>query len=210
MHNGNAAADAFDPEPEMEEARPRDKRPRDLKPNRGQAPSAAAARYLEVLGVGKNASFDAINTAYFTYVKRFPQNPTEEEEARLQEIKRAYEFLRRGYQPKVEKQARFQIDRRIVVPLAGLTLVSLLAGAVWLNWNTIRVKMIHYENGTVLSLKGQGTPFGQVIGYESSHRFEAGNPSGAYQLRLEQGGTDVWVGERLVVNGMTPLASSSK
>jgi hypothetical protein len=202
------AADAFDPEPEMEETRPRDVRPRDLKAIRGQAPSGAASRHLEVLGVGRNASFDAINTAYFMYIKRFPENPTEEEEARLQEIKRAYDFLRRGYQPKVVKQARFVMDKRVAMPLMGLLSLALLAGLVAFNWKTIRLKMVHYQDGAVLSLKGQGTPFGQVIGYEPSHRFASGNPSGAYLLRLQEGGTEVWVGERLVVNGMTPVAPS--
>jgi hypothetical protein len=158
-----------------------------------------------VLGVARNASFDAINTAYFTYIKRFPENPTEEEEARLQEVKRAYDCLRRGYQPKVEKRARLQIDKRLIAPLAAVAVLALLVGAVALNWSTLRVKMVRYQSGTVLSLKGQGLPFGQVIGYESSHRFETGSPSGAYQLRLQEGGTEVWVGERLVVNGMTPV-----
>ena len=206
MPNGNAAADAFDPEPETEESRPRDNRARDLKTNRGPISGAAAARYLELLGVGPNASFDAINTAYFTCVKRFPENPTEEEEARLQEIKRAYDHLRRGYQPKTRKQARLQIDKRVVVPLTALTLVALLAGGVWLNWNTIRVKMVHYGGGTVLALKGQADPFGEITGYERSHQFPTGNPSAAYRLRLKQDGNEVWVSERLVVNGMTPVA----
>jgi hypothetical protein len=204
MHTRNAGADAFDPEPEMEETRPGNVR-RDFKGLRGQAPSGASARYLEVLGVGRNASFDAINTAYFTYIKRFPENPTEEEEARLQEVKRAYDSLRRGYQPKVEKRARLQIDKRIVAPLAMLAVLALLGGAVALNWSTLRVKMVRYQSGTVLSLKGQPEPFGQVTGYESGHRFPTGNPSGAYLLRLQQGGDEVWVSERLVVNGMTPL-----
>jgi hypothetical protein len=208
MPNGNAAADAFDPEPEQETTKPRENRARDGKASRGQVSTAATARSLQVLGVGANASFDAVNTAYFTFIKRFPENPTEQEEARLQDVKRAYDLLRRIYQPKVEKAPRVQVDKRIAIPLMALTSLLLLGGLVAFNWKTIRLKMVHYQNGTVLSLKGQGTPFGQVIGYESSHRFDTGNPSGAYQLRLAQDGNDVWVGERLVVNGMTPIASA--
>jgi len=209
MHNGNATADALDPEPEMEQARPGTGRPRESKGSQVRAPSAAAARCLDLLGVPRNASFDAINTAYFTYIKRFPQNPTEEEEARLQEIKRAYDVLRRGYQPKVEKRrARAPIDRRIVALFGTLSLVVLTAGAVWLNWNSIRVKLIHYENGTVLALKGQSAPYGQITGYERVHHFATGNPSSAYLLRLQEDGNDVWVSERLVVNGMTPVTSA--
>lgn len=204
MPNGNAAADAFDPEPEQEQARPRDNRPRDSR----SVSSGAAARCLELLGVGPNASFDAINTAYFMYIKRFPENPTEADEARLQEVKRAYDTLRRSYQPKAEKQARLAIDKRVAFPLMGLASIALLAVLIGFNWKTIRLKVVHYGNGTVLSLKGQGTPFGQVIGYESLHHFDTGNPSGAYQLRLQQDGNDVWVGERLVVNGMTPITAS--
>jgi hypothetical protein len=208
MPNGTAAADAFDPEPEQEEARPRDHRPRDAKAGRGQASGAATARCLQVLGVAPNAALDAINTAYFTFIKRFPENPTEEDEARLQDVKRAYDMLRRTYQPKVEKPPRVQVDKRVLIPLMALTSVALAGVLVAFNWKTIRLKMVHYESGTVLTLKGQGTPFGQVIGYESSHHFETGNPSGAYQLRLQEGGQDVWVGERLVVNGMMPVAAS--
>lgn len=179
----------------------REGRPRDPKP----APSGMG-RYLEVLGLGSNPTFDAINTAYFTCIKRLPQNPTEEDEARLLEVKRAYDILKRNYQPKVVK-ARFSLsfNRKTTLPLLAAATLLLLGGLVALNWKSLRLKMIHYDNGTVVALKGTPEPYGRIVGYEPVHRFPAGNPSAAYELRLEGRETTVWVSERLVVNGMQPL-----
>jgi hypothetical protein len=181
-------------------AAPRVERPREAKPA-----ATGVGRYLEVLGVGSNASFDAINTAYYTAIKRFPENPTEEDEARLQEVKRAYDILKRNYQPKAERSLRFALDKKVALPLLGVAAVVLLAGLVALNWKTLRLKMVHYEQGTVVALKGHPEPYGQITGYESMHRFPAGNPSAAYEMKLDGRETTVWVSERLVVNGMLPL-----
>jgi len=183
-------------------AAPREERPREAKPA-----ATGVARYLEVLGVGPNASFDAINTAYYTVIKRFPENPTEEDEARLQEVKRAYDILKRNYQPKEEKSFHFAFNKKAALPLLGVTAVVLLAGLVALNWKNLRLKMVHYNAGTVVALKGHSEPYGQITGYEATHHFPAGNPSGAYEMKLDGRETTVWVSERLVVNGMQPLST---
>jgi hypothetical protein len=178
----------------------REEHPRDPKPA-----ATGTGRYLEVLGLGANASFDAINTAYYTCIKRFPENPTEEDEARLQEVKRAYDILKRNYQPKETKSFHLAFNKKATLPLLGVAVVALLAGLVALNWNTLRLKMVHYNNGTVVALKGHSEPYGQIVGYESVHRFPAGNPSAAYEMKLDGREVTVWVSERLVVNGMQPL-----
>ncbi|HYV20839.1 MAG TPA: J domain-containing protein [Verrucomicrobiae bacterium] len=185
-------------------------RPSAAREERPVAPKPAAsgvARYLEVLGVGPNASFDAINTAYYTLIKRFPENPTEEDEARLQEVKRAYDILKRNYQPKEEKSFHFAFDKKVALPLLAVTVVAMLAGLVALNWKNLRLKMVHYNAGTVVALKGHSEPYGQITGYEAMHRFPAGNPSAAYEMKLDGRETTVWVSERLVVNGMQPLGT---
>ena len=187
-------------------AAPRSATPPEERPREAKQAATGVARYLEVLGVGPNASFDAINTAYYTAIKRFPENPTEEDEARLQDVKRAYDILKRNYQPKEEKSFHFAFDKRVALPLLGVTAAVMLAGLVALNWSTLRLKMVHYNAGTVVALKGHSEPYGQITGYEPMHQFPAGNPSGAYELKLDGRETTVWVSERLVVNGMQPLS----
>ena len=100
---------------------------------------------------------------------------------------------------------RFAFDKKVALPLLGVTAVVLLAGLLALNWKSLRLKMIHYEKGTVVVLQGHPEPYGQITGYESMHRFPAGNPSAAYEMKLDGRETTVWVSERLVVNGMQPL-----
>jgi hypothetical protein len=183
------------------------------RPVQGQKLSGAGAgRYLETLGLGANATLDAINTAYYMCIKRFPENPTEEDEARLQEVKRAYDILRRSYQPAQVRTHSVSLSfrRKAKLPLLALVAVAMLGGLVALNWKSLRLKMIHYNQGTVMALKGHGEPYGTIVGYEAMHRFPAGNPTAAYALRLEGRDTTVWVGERLVVNGMQPLRSTSR
>jgi hypothetical protein len=186
-------------------AAPRSTAPREERTREAKPAATGVGRYLEVLGVGPNASFDAINTAYYTAIKRFPENPTVEDEARLQEVKRAYDILKRNYQPKRERSFHFAFNKKVAVPLLGAATVVMLAGLLALNWKSLRLKMVRYEKGTVVALKGHSEPYGQITGYEAVHRFPAGNPSGAYEMQLDGRETSVWVSERLVVNGMQPL-----
>jgi hypothetical protein len=176
-------------------------------PHEAKPAASGVGRYLEVLGLGPNASFDAINTAYYTCIKRFPENPTEEDEGRLQEVKRAYDILKRNYQPKKERSFHFAFNKKVALPLLGVAAVVMLAGLVALNWKSLRLKMIHYNNGTVVALKGHSEPYGQIVGYETMHRFPAGNPSAAYEMKLDGRDMTVWVSERLAVNGMQPLGT---
>ena len=162
-------------------------------------------RYYDVLGLKNGATLDAINTAYYMLIKRLPENPTEEDEARLQEIKRAYEMLKRTHVPRQRKVVKALLSRRLLIPVMSALIVVSLAALVAVNWKAIKLGMTHYEPGAVLKLKGQGQPYGQVTGFDPRHRWDTGNPSPAYSIRLEGTQDVVWVGERLVVNGMIPV-----
>ena len=162
-------------------------------------------RYFDVLGLRSGAPLDAINTAYYMQVKRFPENPTEEDEARLQEIKRAYEMLKRAHVPPRKKAIKIVLSKRLLIPFMSVLIVVALGALVAFNWGAIKLSMTHYEPGAVLRLKSQGQPYGEVIGFEPQHRWDTGNPSAAYSIRLQGSQDVVWVGERLVVNGMIPV-----
>jgi hypothetical protein len=162
-------------------------------------------RYFEVLGLKSGASLDAINTAYYMLIKRFPPNPTEEDEASLQGIRRAYEMLKRTHTPQRRRTIKVLLTRRLLIPIMSALTVAALAGLVAVNWGAIKLSMTHYEPGAVLRLKGQGQPYGEVTGFDPRHKWDTGNPSSAYSIRLQGSQDVVWVGERLVVNGMTPV-----
>jgi len=168
-----------------------------------KGPGGHLNRLLEMLGLGPGASVDEVNTAYFTLVKRFPQNPTEEDEARMEELRRAYDTLRHAYAPEKKRVRRSLLDRRYLAPIGGALAAFMLIGLLAMNYGTIRTKLIHFEPGAILRLKDKAEPYGEVVGFESQHRFDRGNPGPAYQIRKNDGST-VWVGERLVVNGMAP------
>ena len=164
--------------------------------------------YLDTLGLRPGASLADVNTTYYTLIKRFPENPTEEEEARLQKVKHAYDLLRRTYVPEEKKPLQDLVNRRYLVPaIAGVAAV-LLVVLVAMNYSTIRLKMTHYKPGAVLRLKSQAVPFGQVVGFEALHRFPTGNPSPAYSIRLAGKDETVWVSQHLVVSGMVSAASN--
>ncbi len=198
----------IDEEP-AEQAKP-SARPAGVKPGAAGAgarkPSAHhMQRYYEVLGLKNGATLDAINTAYYMLVKRFPENPTEEDEARLQEIKRAYELLKRTHVPAKRKVVKVLLSRRLLIPVMSVLIVISLAALVAVNWSAIKLSMTHYEPGAVLRLKDQGQPYGEVTGFDPRHKWDVGNPSPAYSIRLQGTQDVVWVGERLVVNGMSPV-----
>jgi len=163
------------------------------------------ARCLETLGLRPGASLDEINTTYYTLIKRFPENPTEADEALMRDVRRAYETLRRGYKPPVSRAPRLKMDKRLAIPLMAVATVALAGVLLWLNWGNIQLKMTHYEPGQVLRLKSASAPFGTIVGYESVHRYPLGRPGPAYEVRLEGKTETVWVSERLIVNGMVPV-----
>jgi hypothetical protein len=180
-------------------------RPGAARPGAGKPSTLHLQRYFELLGLKGGASLDAINTAYYMQVKRFPENPTEEDEARLQEIKRAYEMLKRVHVPPRKKAIKVILSRRLLIPFMSVLIVLALGGLVAFNWGAIKLSMTHYEPGAVLKLKGQGQPYGEVTGFDPRHRWDTGNPSPAYSIRLQGSQDVVWVGEHLVVNGMIPV-----
>jgi len=163
------------------------------------------ARCLETLGLKPGASLDEINTTYFTIIKRFPADPTEDDEAHMQELKRAYDTLRRGYVPPQKKKFEVVLDRRVAIPAICVATVVLAGALLWFNWGNIQLKMTHYEPGDVLRLKSASVPFGTIVGYETAHQYPLGQPGAAYEVRLEGKTDTVWVSERLIVNGMVPV-----
>lgn len=163
--------------------------------------------YLDTLGLKPGASLEDVNTTYYMLIKKFPENPTEEEEARLQKVKHAYDTLRRTYVPEVRKPIQDLVNRRFLVPAIGALAAVLLVVLVAMNYGTIKMKMTRYEPGAVLRLKSQAVPFGQVVDFEAQHRFPTGNPSPAYSIRLAGKDETVWVSQRLVVTGMVPADS---
>ncbi|HUD72033.1 MAG TPA: J domain-containing protein [Dongiaceae bacterium] len=173
----------------------------------GHAKGDPMGRYLDLLGIRPGATLDEINTAYFTLVKRFPENPTEEDEAAVQEVRRAYDIVRRRYVPPKTKAFQIVFDKRVMIPLMAVSVVALGGMFLWMNWNNVRVSTTHYEAGAVLRLPGAATPYGTVTGYESTHKFPAGVPSPAYSIKLTDKEETVWVSERLVVLGMVPAGN---
>jgi hypothetical protein len=175
-------------------------------PSGGSRQNEHLSRYLDLIGLRAGASLDEINTAYYTVVKRFPENPTEEDEARMQELRRAYEILRRAYVPPKQKSLTALLDRRLMMPVLGMVVAASLGSVLYLNRGTIRLKLNHYEPGVVLRLNSAMNPFGTVVGYEAQHRFAAGAPGAAYEIRLDGRQETVWVSERIAVNGMTKMS----
>ncbi len=165
-------------------------------------------RSLETLGLKPGASLEEINTTYFTLIKRFRENPTEDEEAQLVALRNAYDRLRKGYVPAARPSIAAPADRRMIVPALTILSILLLGALVLLNYGTIKMKMTHYDNGSVLRLKSKTEPFGEIVGYESSHRFPTGNPSPAYAIRLSGRQETLWVSERVVVIGMARISSN--
>jgi hypothetical protein len=163
--------------------------------------------YLETLGLKPGVSLEDVNTTYYTLIKKFPENPTEEEEAQLQKVKHAYALLRRAYTPEERKPLQALLERRFLAPAVASLAAILLVVLVAMNYDAIRMKMTHYKSGAVLRLKNQDQPFGQVVGFEAMHQFPTGNPSPAYSIRLAGKDETVWISQRLVVSGMVPASS---
>ena len=160
-------------------------------------------QYRRVLGVDADATLDDINTIYFHWLEKIPENPTEEEEQLQQDLKHAYSVLKRNYKP--PKQAVLKFEKRLLVPIVSLLLLAASVTFVILNWSDLEVMVTHYQRGEVLRWQNQDTPYGKVIGYEKEHQFHAGKPSPAYQIRLLDEDRKVWLGVRLVVKAMVPV-----
>jgi len=161
------------------------------------------SRHLATLGVKPGASLDEVNTCYYTLVKRFPENPTEDDEIRMQGIRHAYAFLKRAYVPPARKPLAVMGRRALLPALIAATLLA--AGSmVALNYQTLRLKMVHYRTGDLMRWKDKSEPYGQIVDFEARHQFPSGIPSAAYSIHLADRDETIWVSERLVVNGMVP------
>jgi len=162
--------------------------------------------YLTQLGLEQDATLEEINTAYFMILKRLPENPTEEEEEYQKQVVRAYAVIKRSYVAPVESGvARLPINRSLLVPVAAALMVVLAVTVLVLNFGTLKVMMTHHETGVVLRWRNQTEPFGQVVGYDATHKFDKGDPFPAYQIRLAAREETIWLSERLVVRGMVPI-----
>ena len=130
---------------------------------KGNGNTEQVSRYLATLGLKPGVSPDAMNTTYYTLIKNSPDNPTEEEEVRLQEIRHAYSMLRRAYVPPEKKVLAVVMHRKILMPALGVLTLLMLGALVTLNYHTLRLKMTHYEAGAVMRLKDKGEPYGQIV-----------------------------------------------
>jgi hypothetical protein len=174
---------------------------------KGNGNTEHVIRCLATLGLKPGVTLDAVNTTYYTLIRRFPENPTEEEERLVQSIRHAYALLRRAYVPPQKKVLAAVMNRKILLPALAVMTVLLLGALVAMNYNALRLKMTHYDTGVVMRLKEKPEPYGQIVGYESRHQFPTGAPSAAYSIRLSGRDENIWVSERLVVNAMVPASS---
>jgi hypothetical protein len=165
------------------------------------------SQYFEALGVKTGAALEDLNTAYYTLIKRFPENPTEDEEERLHKVMHAYGFLCRAYAPSRRQKLVALMKPKILVPVLGTLSAIAIAILVAMNYQAIKLQMTFYDNGTELRFKNQAEPFGRVVAYESQHQFPTGNPSPAYGFRKPGEKETVWISQRLVVSGMVPTSS---
>lgn len=159
--------------------------------------------YRKVLGINADATLDDISTAYYHWLGKIPENPTDEEEQLHHRLKHAYSVLKRNYTP--PRGVLFGVQKRTLFSLVGLALVVVAAAFLVLNWSDLKVMVTRYEPGEVLRWQNQPVPFGKVVGYEKEHQFHNGKPSPAYQILLLNEDRSVWLGERLVVMGMAPI-----
>jgi hypothetical protein len=164
------------------------------------------ARYFEILKLQPGASKDEINTAYYAILERLPESPTEEEAARIQQIKHAWSILQRNYRPAAPRRVIAR-KRRSLVPMLGLT--ALVLGIVFfaLNYQNIRLAVVEYHPGDVVRWSNKSEPYGKLLRYDPMHRFHTGEPSPAYEIRLEGEDETIWLSERIVIKAMVPMDS---
>lgn len=163
-------------------------------------------RYFEILNLQPGASKDEINTAYYAILERLPENPTEEESEHIQQIKHAWSILQRNYRP-VARQRVVARKRRGLVPMLGLTAMVLAIVFFTLNYQSIRLAVVEYQPGDVVRWTNKSEPYGKVLRYDPMHRFHAGEPSPAYEIRLEGKDESIWLSERIVIKAMVPMDS---
>ncbi len=166
------------------------------------------ARYWRALGIPPTDDLQKLDTSFYIVVEKFSSNPTEEEEARRSEMHRAYAVLRRSLAArgpvKSSPAEGGGIATRRARVLVGIAAAVGVAGLLWSNLGTLKMRWVRYEPGIVLRLAHTDTPYGTVVRFDPAHQFQVGAPVRAYELRLADGGRTVWLAERIVEKGMVP------
>jgi len=142
-----------------------------------------------------------ISTHYFVMLEKFPKNPTEEEEEAIRELQHAFSIVRRAYSGRVVASRSASSSRTFMAVVATLAILGGSTFAV-LNASAIQIMLNRHEVGDVLRWKNQTEPYGTVVGYDEQHRFHAGPPGAAFEIRLTGKEDTVWISERLAVKGM--------
>ena len=158
-------------------------------------------RYFELLGLTPGVSKDEINTTYYMLIEKFPKNPTEEEEAQLQEVKHAFTILQRNYTA-TEPKRRIGFKPRTMLPILGTLVLVLGITFVVMNYQDIRLMVVEYQPGDVVRFKDKDVSFGTLLRYDPEHQFHTGPPTPAYEIRLADKEETIWLSDRIVIKGM--------
>jgi len=166
--------------------------------------------YLSLLGAKPGATLEQINAAYYCVLEQFPENPTEEEDAQLRELQHAYSIVRRHYSEhapkrKSKRKDPIELGRWGGVAAGGTLVLGMAIVLLILNFSTVELALTRYEAGDIVRWENEASPYGQIVRYESDHRFHTGEPSAAYEIRLADTGETVWLSHRVVVKGMTEM-----
>lgn len=162
------------------------------------------ARYFAILRLEPGASKDEINTAYYSILERLPDNPTEEEDRKIQQIKHAWSVLQRNYRPAARKRVVVR-RQRSMLPILGLIAALLAIGFFLFNYQEIRLAVVEYQPGDVVRWQNKSEPYGKILRYDPTHRFQIGEPSPAYEIRLDDKDETIWLSERIVIKAMVPM-----
>lgn len=168
------------------------------------ATDGAMGRYWSLLGLKPGTGLEELDATYYTIVEKWGQvDPDEAETKRRHDLQHAYSVLRRYVASReVTKTGRRQWGSMLWtrVPM-GLLLVGTVALAL-MSMKDLRLKFVQVDTGAIVRLKGSSQPYGTILGFEHSHAFPAGNPGPAYQIRLAETGSILWLSERVVEKGM--------
>lgn len=164
-------------------------------------------RYFSILRLQPGASKDEINTAYYSILNNLPEDPTEEEAARIQQIKHAWSILQRNYRPVARRRPAPRRKPRSLIPLLGLAALVLAIVFFAVNYDNVRLAIVEYHPGDMVRWQNQSEPYGRVLRYDPAHRFHIGAPAPAYEIRLEGKDETIWLSERIVIKAMVPMSA---
>jgi len=164
-------------------------------------------RYLDILGVKRDASMDEIHTAYYLLIEKYAHNPTEDEADEQLKLQHAYNILCRSYEEPEQKSPgdASERDSRLGLKIAGTLLVICILVIAAMNFSALKLRMTEIDPGTVVRLKDSNAPYGTILRYDPAHKFHTGKPSPAYEIHLRGGDEAVWLSKRVVVKGMVAV-----